>query len=436
MPSAVPPPTIPSVAPPLFPDAPVPGGAVRSIIELHPSIRLMEEFSDNFHHSSSTKTSNFRTSLVPGLSLVANDPRFNGFMQGNVSESYDTADDRLNTFYSLSGVLGAVLTPRLSLRLTEALVKTDTPGAADRLGLRTGRQTFTSNVTALTANYLIADINTKGFYRFSQFSASTGLDTTSHAIGVNASKQIFASDYASLGYEYLDSRSTRPSNVEAASTLSPVTGLSVPTAGTRGHQGLASYSHQFTGTFSGGLSGSYAARTPQSSRTGTASPFTIWTISAFSSYAGGRLTMASNIGFSELSSDTGGQKTSITTLSSLLYALPRGTAALTIDRGFSETFASGENFGVLETQGVTGAFTYPLTPLATLIATAFYRENKRTTLTVGDIATKNYGAALSLSAQLLHWLYFVTEFRHLEQSSPTLGTIPENRIRMSLTASF
>jgi hypothetical protein len=436
VPSAVPPPTIPSVAPPLFSDAPVSAGPVRAIIEIHPSIRLSEDFSDNFNHSSSNKTSNFRTSVVPGLSLVANDPRFNGFMQGNVSESYDSANARLNTFYSLSGVLGAVLTPRLSLRLTEALLKTDTPGAADRLGLRTGRQTFTSNVTALTANYLIADVNTKAFYRFSHFSASTGLDTTSHAMGVNASKQIFMSDYVSLGYEYLDSRSTRPSNVEAASTLTTTTGLSVPTAGTKGHQGLASYSHQFTGTWSGGLSGSYAARTPQSSQTGTASPFTIWSISAFSSFTGGRLTMASNIGFSELTSDSGSQKTSITTFSSLVYALPRGTAALTLDRGFSETFASGENFGVLETQGVTGAFTYPLTPTATQIATAFYRDNKRTSLTVGDIATKCYGTALSVSAQLLHWLSLVTEYRHVEQSSPTLGTIPENRIRMSLTASF
>ena len=51
---------------------------------------------------------------------------------------------------------------------------------------------------------------------------------------------------------------------------------------------------------------------------------------------------------------------------------------LKIERGFSEAFGQGQNFGVVETSSISGSVAYKFTPLLSGLITGGYRENKFT----------------------------------------------------------
>jgi len=413
-------------------------GAPAALLEFHPYLTLSEQYTDNFNRTSEVKTHDFRTALTPGINVLINNPVINGALSASVSEVYDSATESRTTFCcTLTATINWLVTPRLSFHLTDSLVRTDQPEAADRLGLRTGRQTFTSNSLVFSANYLIADVSTSAYYRLSTFSDASN-DTTSQAFGATASKTVLETNTVSLGYEYLDSHTSGTTTVPSVITAPSAPNFNalggLPIAGTRGSQVTASVSHQFNADLNGGLSGSWAHRTPQNNSP-IQHPFTLWSASVFSSYTLGRLTTTSNIGFSQVSSETAGTIHAITSFSNITYAFPVGAATLSFDRGYSETFSTGQNFGVIETQGVTASYSYPLTPTASAYASLFCRENKNTALTVRTIPTQAYGASIGLTVPLLRWLLFTADYQHLEQIE-TGGDISSNTFRVTLSASF
>ena len=92
--------------------------------------------------------------------------------------------------------------------------------------------------------------------------------------------------------------------------------------------------------------------------------YDLWTVAAFGSYytrARGlsRLELYASLGYTEIIARSGprsGETVSgLATNAAFTYRfLARAAVTLAFDSGFSETFAEGENFGVVKTRGVTG----------------------------------------------------------------------------------
>ncbi|MBI3857536.1 MAG: hypothetical protein HY293_17790 [Planctomycetes bacterium] len=423
-PATPPPPTIPSTAPPVF--APPRGAVFRpaATFELHPSVSLSEEYTDNFNLSRRNKQENFRTSLSPGLTLLINGAFVKGQVGLSLSATHDSLTDvtRVADTSSLLGQVSYEVTPRFRLTASDVLTRSDEPALADALSLRRERGGFTSDTFSLSADYLLDKIATREFYRLGTFFDEKGdLDTVSHTFGVSAGTTIYETNSVNAGYEYLTSQTSKGSDVS-------------------GHQLTASLARQLTSLASAGVSGSYALRTVTSDNSDGKSDFTIWSISFFSAYAiPGRWSLTSSVGFSRLESDAGADTNSVTTVTTFTYYLARAVATLSVDQGFSETFAQGESFGVVKTRGVRASLAYPLTPFIGGTASTFYRQNEFTGVGGGGPGGTEgtWGGTVSFSVQLLRWLGMGLEYDHTEAtSSGSRRGYIENRARASLNASF
>ncbi|MFZ1058218.1 MAG: hypothetical protein WAP47_03385 [Candidatus Rokuibacteriota bacterium] len=381
---------------------------------------LSEEYTDNFNRSDRNRHENFRTSLSPGLTVLINRAPTTGQVTYSLSGSHDSSTDDINLFHSLLGQVSWQADPRLRLTASDVLTRNDEPTLADQLSLRRERQTFTSNTFSLTSEYLIANISTREYYRLATFFNEDGVDTISHTLGAGASTSLYQANTASLGYAYLLSQTSRGSDIS-------------------GHQVTASLARQLSSMASGGVAGSYAFRTATSSDAARETDFSIWAVSLFSAYAvPNTWSLSASIGFSRLESDHGGDTSSITTMTSFSYRFARATATLSVDQGFSETFAEGENFGVVETRGVRGSLSYPFTPFISGNTSVFYRENEFTGIGGGqaDRTEDTWGGSVSFSIQLLRWLNLGLDYTRTEGTSSRRGDFTENRARASLNAGF
>ncbi len=393
--------------------------------ELHPSITISEEYTDNFNLSRRDKQENFRTSLSPGLTLLINRPFVTGQIGFSISATHDSLTDETSVAdtSSLLGQVSYEVTPRFRLTASDSLTRSDEPALADALNLRRERGGFTSNTFSLSADYLIDKIATREFYRLGTFfDERGGLDTVSHTFGVSAGTTIYETNSVNGGYEYLTSHTANGSDVS-------------------GHQFTTSLARQLSPWSSAGVSGSYAVRTVTADDSARETDFSIWSVSLFTSYAiPGKWSLTGSVGFSRLNSDSGGETSSVTTVTSFTsYHFAPATATLSVDQGFSETFSQGQSFGVVETRGVRGSLSYPLTPFIGGTASTFYRQNEFTGVGgSGPGQTEDtWGGTVSFSVQLLRWLGLGLEYGHTEATSATRGGgFIENRARVSLNASF
>ncbi len=443
-----PPPTVPSAPQRVLPPTTV-GLPVTATFQFEPSVSLIEEYSDNFNLTKSDKKSNFRSTLSPGLRLGINSPLTKGLIGLTFAPSYDTTTEDVSFFYSLLGQIVWQANPRWQLTVADTLTRSDQVGEADRLGLRQQRQTFTTNIFALNSDYQVGTVATQQSYRLSTFSDESGSDTTTHVLAANASVPLYQTNLLSAGYEYLTSE-----------TSNGVSSLGTPTAtGTatgeefavRGHQLTATASRQLYALRSVGLKTSYALRTTTS---GTGDiDYQLWSASVFTRYAlPGRLTLDGSLGLSGLTID-GGQSVgpNFSTTTSISYQFARALMSLALDRGFSETFSDGENFGVVETEGITGSLAYTFTPTLVGTASAFYRSNKTTGIanqTGGNDESTNWGGSLTFSWRIQRGLQLDLTYTHFEQvgtdngGGNTGGNLntnsgyAENRVQAALRVSF
>ena len=412
-----------------------------------------EEYSDNFRRSDADKKSNFRTILSPGLRLGINGAFTKGLISYVPSETYDSSDDKASLFHSFLGSVTWQATPRLSLTLSDTFIRSDEASQADRLSLRRDRQPFTTNTLAPILTYSFAPITTTAYYRFSTFVEDGGRDTISHLIGTTASTSIYESNTVSVGYEYLNSDTSGGQGTLSAGSVG-----SGGTQDVSGHRFFGSFTRQLNPLTSAGISGSYGLRQSGNNQSGNNqrrnNDFDVWSVSLFTTRNVGALSLTGNVGYSQVKRDAGGTDSSILTATTLIYRLARVSLTLGVDTGFSETFAEGQNFGVVETRGVTGTLSYEFTPFITATTGGFYRENAptgtstRTTTQGGARDENSWGASVTVAIKLSRWLTMLLDYSHTEASRQAIlqstlqstpqdgGAFTENRARISLNASF
>jgi hypothetical protein len=399
-------------------------------------VRLVEEWTDNFRLASTDPESNLRSGLSAGLALLLDDPTISGEVSYAPFVFDDTISDGIGVHHSFGGELGWQATPRLRLSSQAGYTRTDDPAGADRLDLRRGRGEFTRIGGSVRADYAAALWAGSTYYRVSHFDSSDET-TLSQTIGGTASRSFGQTNTLTAGYEYLDSETERD-------RVDPLTDFFAARAGTsttRGHQFTGTYLRELTAVMTGGLSGAYAIR-EQTGRFGD-SDFSRWSVSLFNNYAlPGTISVRSSIGVSQLLPSSGdASDLLLITDSSLTYVRGPATFAVGIEQGFSETFAEGQNSGVVETFGVSASVLYQFTPLLRAGARARYRENDFSAGQSGDAEQgrqeETAGFSVHGSYDLLRWLTANVEYIYTETTSSVTGRgYVENRVTASVTARF
>ena len=431
-PRTPPPPTSPSTPEVLVPiPAPETLRPVK-MFRFQPSLTLSEEYSDNFNLTPTNRQSNYRSSVSPGVLVLLQDPSFNGQLSYRPQAFYDTSAKDAGLNHLLAAQLAWQATPRFTLTGADNFTKSDQPGLADRLGLRRGRQAFTTNGASLTADYSLQPYAFQAYGRESDFSSGSS-STHSRTPGGSASVTLLQINTLTLGYEYLDTKTT--TDQAAGSAVFGPTGDSHTT----GHQVTATFSRDVRKDLTAGLTAVYATREQEMS--GDTTNFTRKSISLFSNYvAPERLVMRSSLGVAQLEGAGAKGTPLITSTSDLRYYLGPAIIGLNVERGFSETFGQGQNFGVVETSGYSGSFTYRFTPLLSTLVSGTYRENKFTGAGGGGQAGRSdkiTSATANVTYQVLRWLNATLDYTYTHTtSSDQQAGYTENRIRAALNATF
>jgi len=396
-------------------------------IELHPTISLVESYSDNFNNSGggssgsggSGQTSNLRSTLRGGLNVLINAPRTSGFITLNVAANNDSSDhEKLISLYTygLTGTIRHVFDPRLSLTITDSLNHTDEFSEGDSGGLRTQRREFTSNTLSFSVGWLIDLISTQSYYRVSTFFSEDS--TVSHILGFNASTPIGALNTLQVGYEFT-MRSTESG--ERATRGSATDSI--------GHRVFGAFNRRLGAYSTMGLSSSYSMTFTGDNET------SIWNGSLTGSYGVPMgLTVSSSAGLSIIRSERGGSSSSATGSSSggssstsmgfstntlLAYRWAFATASLGIFQDFRQTADEGQDFGIVVTRSLTGTFNYQLTPFISTALRGSFSRNE----TTGDgnsgsaRATTVMTGGASVNWQIVPWLRMTLDYAHTQRSS-------------------
>jgi len=465
-PQLIPSTNVPSVPLRVLP-APVAGVSPTARYQLNPSISVSEEYTDNFDLTERNKRSNFRSTVAPGLGLTINSAFVKGLIAYKFAPSYDTATQEISLFHSAAGQVVWEATPLWKLTLADTFTRSDDPHEADRLGLRQQRLTFTSNTLSLASDYLLGRIATRESYQMATFSDTDGRETTSHTLSLSATAPLYATNSISGGYEYLTSSTTGGT---AGSTLNGTTTTlgSVSDFDVTGHKFTAAATRQINPLRRVGITTSYALRTV-TTNTGGDADFQIWTAAVLMDYVlPGRLKLNTTLGLTGLTSDSGQSLgPEFSTKTSLSYQFARTIIALAADRGFSETFSEGQDFGVVQTEGVIASLTYLFTPSLSAMASGSYRHNKTTGIGNGTTTTTTFGTnrnedtttwvgTMSLTWRILRGLLLDVSYTYTRQeandttqvgtSNGSFGTgngsfgignsYTENRVKASFSLSF
>jgi hypothetical protein len=391
-----------------------------AVFEYHPSTSLSEEYTDNFTLATKHKISNFRTTLTPSSTLLINSVNTHGSISASSGFAYDTAtgQDNIKVFPSLNAAVQHTFNPRLSLTLTDSFDRNDEPTTAESTGLQTSRRTFISNTFGASVGWLLDLLQTQYYYRNALFMGDQ--DTVSHIFGVGASTRVGPLDTLSANYEY--------------SVNQPQSGVT-----SYGNAVTGSWGHQLGPFATAGLQGSYSAQSLDGQRTWNGSVFATYGLPTGFSFSG-------RLGYSVLISDVASDQTGIAAYATASYVHARGVISLSYFQDFRTTYQGGQNlqtgqdqaspnFGVVESRGLTGNFTYGLTPFISSFINAGYFQNTNTGVgnTKSNSSQDFLSASAGISWQLLRWLSMQVQYTRNQFTKPDRD---ENRGVISFSAYF
>jgi hypothetical protein len=407
-------------------------------LEFHPTLRVGEEYSDNFFQTTSRAESNFRTMFGPGFSLILNGARTFGIVATTVDLVHDTAHnsgDDPKVLPSFNAAVRYSFTPRLALTVSDTFVRTDSATALDANGIRNGRQTAMVNTFGASVDWLIDRVATQMYYRNSLFinendnsnsSNNNNVNTTTsrgnnigHILGVNASTRV-ATDYLiRAGYEF-----SRVNSYDGGSGNDSTS-----------HTVFGSVSRQFGLYTSGGLSSSYSLQSDQDTRIFNASVF-----GAYGLPTGFSISAA--VGYSILSSDVDDDG-AISANVAASYRFSRTVFSVGVFQDYRQTGQQGENYGTVQSRSYFGSVLHQITPFINAVAQVNYSENEPTGVGntgAGTLKTLTYGGTLNWQA--LRWLVASLRYEYIKRTGQNTfintgsGDFAENRFTLNLFATF
>jgi hypothetical protein len=285
-------------------------------------------------------------------------------------------------------------------------------------------------------------VATRQVYQNSIFSDSEGGDTVTHRAAASAAFPVYETNSITVGYDYLHSK-TEGGSDDDTNVFDRNDGDSK----VKGHQITLSGTRQLTSQASVGLTGSYAFRSFKDDNDDI--DYQVWTAAFFTNYViPGRLTLRGSVGLTGLTSDNGDNLgPGFFSFTSLAYQFGRAVATVILDRGFSETFVDGQDFGVVKTEGVAGSLSYAFTPTVTGGVGAYYRRSKSTGIgnnansSTDDEKSKTWGGSAGLTWRILRNLTVELNYSYQKHSTDAQNgddnnDYTENRARLAINVSF
>jgi len=345
-----------------------------------------------------------------GANILINGATTRGGISGASGLTYDTADSSAGVKYfpTISAFVEQYVNPRLSVRVTDSFTRSDEPSQADAFGLRQQRRTFTSNSFTVSALYLIDIISTQTYYTNSVFS-SGGTDTVSHVIGTSASRPLGAANTISAGYQFSHTN-TSGNNTSGNNANTSIFGVGT-SGSTTGNTIFGSFSRQLNPYQTAGVSSSYTWLSSDTDNT------RLWNVSLFSTYGlPSGLSLSSSIGYTHVSPDNQDDTGGVTTNSTLSYRWVRAAISLGVFQDFRQTAVTGQNFGIVQTTGFTGNFSYLITPVITTNLFATYTTNDATGVgnNSSTPSTNTLTTGAGLNWQLLRWLAMRLQYTYTQ----------------------
>jgi hypothetical protein len=355
-------------------------------ILLTPSFGVTEAYDSNVTLSTNP-TSDFVTSLIPGLAIEFKDYPFTLTLSAGLAMQVYAENPSLNTFtdnISASGSLSYAPTSRLTLSLTDTYTRNVNPAlVTPDVAVTTGRFASTSNTVSPTVSYKLDPLTTATLaYSWNVLTtdSSFGTDSTTQTFTAGVSRELTPVMSGGLQYVY---------------TLFQVSG----------QQDLDTHSPQIT----------FVAR---------------WTPT---------ITVTSSIGPIWIKQLDGSYKLDYTTATQYAQKFDQGRGLFTL--GYSQVTGTGGVTGIISTtQSVTGAVIFQLTQALKLTAGGGWSKTESVSSgsTGSTLDVTNYNAGASLSYQLLRWLTFDASYRYFQQSgtgaSAGVSNLTDNVFTIGLTA--
>ena len=357
-------------------------------IFLTPSFGVTEAYDSNVTLSSNA-TSDFVTSLIPGLAIEFKDFPFTLTLSAALSMQVYAENPSLDTYtdnISASGSLSYAPTSRLTLSLTDTYTRNVNPAlVTPGVAITTGRFPTTSNTVSPTVSYKLDQLTTGTFaYSYNHITTDSpvGTDSTTQTFTGGISRELTPAMSGGLQFVY---------------TLFQV----------NGQPDLDTYSPQIT----------FATR---------------WTPT---------ITVTSAIGPIWIKQLDGSYKLSYTTITQYAQKFDQGRGQFSL--GYSQVTGTGGVTGIISTtQGVTGTVTYQVTQALRLTAAGGWSKTESTGngSTGSTLDVQSYTASAALSYRLLRWLTFDASYRYYHQS-PTgnsanagVANLTDNIFTIGLTA--
>jgi hypothetical protein len=396
-------------------------------LEFHPTLGFSEEYTDNFHLTSTDKTQNFRSMLSPGLNLLLNGARTKGLLTGSLGIAQDTVNHfgDFGIFANLAAQARHTFDPRLAVNFTESYTRSDDPSLGNQFGLRQQRETFSNNTLGLSSDWFIGPVGLQGYYQLSTFFSDSSGNTITNIAGIDGGIPLGRLSAFKAGYEFQQSHT---SNTNDPNAITDSTGNLI----------WASLSRQLGPLLTGGVQASYQFLSIDNARIGNVSLFATYELID-------RLSLSGTIGYSRLTSDAGGDFGTVSTNTALTYRFARASVTLSFVQDLQQTFTQGQNFGVTLTRSYSGTFTYAFTPLLSGGAHAGYSQSEPTGVGNTGSNSNTLTAGAGVAWRVRPWLTasldytynrYLFGFNTVDTNVVQGSTATENRVALRLSSSF
>jgi hypothetical protein len=351
-----------------------------------PSFGVSEAYDTNVTLSPNA-TSDFVTSLKPGLALEFKDYPFTLNLSAGVIMQIYAENPSLDTYtdnVAFSGGLTYAPTPRLTLSLADTYTRNVNPAlVTPEVGITTGRFASTSNTVAPSISYKLDQLTTA---------------TLAYSMNVLRSDSSFATD----------------------STTQTFT---------------AGVSRELTPVVSGGVQYVYSLfQVSEQPDSDTHSPQITLAVRYTPT-----ITVTSNTGPIWIKQLDGSYKLSYSTSTQYAQVFSQGQGLITL--GYSHITGTGGVTGIISTtQSVAGGASFQATQaLKFVIAAAWSKtESVGSGATGSSLDVTNYTASATLTYRLLSWLDFDASYRYLQQSgtgaSAGVADLRDHIFTLGLTA--
>lgn len=366
-----------------------PGGiapAEAQSIWVTPSFGVTEAYDSNVTLSSNP-TSDFVTSLIPGLALEFKDYPFTLTLSAGLTMQVYAENPSLDTYtdnVAFSGALSYAPTSRLTLSLSDTYTRNVNPAlVTPDVAITTGRFASTSNTVTPALSYKLDPLTTA---------------TLAYSMNVLRSDSSFATD----------------------STTHTFTG---------------GVSRALTPIVSGGVQYVYSLfQVSEQPDIDTHSPQITLAV-----HWGPTITVTSSTGPIWIKQFDGSYKLDYTTSTQYAQVFSKGQGLISL--GYSRITGTGGVTGIISTtQSVSGTASFQASQALMLTVGAGWSKTESTGSgsTGSTLDVTNYTASATLTYRLLSWLNFVASYRYLQQqgtgAAAGVSDLRDNVITLGLTA--